>query len=176
VSAELIEGSMEDTLRRFRDHQFDAALAIESLYVSHSMPECIAQLTRVTKPGGLVFVTHRTRYYYILQCLSQRRFDDALLVATESEGRLRKSYHRVYYRWESQAQIRELYADAGLKIVAWHAVGPYSGFEPDAMRAVCDPATLSSRQREQLLTLELHHSDPETLMACRYVLVCARRP
>jgi ubiquinone/menaquinone biosynthesis C-methylase UbiE len=176
LNAELIEGTLEELLAAFPDPCFDAALAIESLYVSRTASESLAQIARILHPQGTAIVTHRTHYYYLLQSLAARRFDDALIVATRDEGRLRKGYHRIFYHWESRAQIDRLYAHCGLDIIDTHPVGPYSGFPPDALHVICDPATLSAGDRERLRELELHHVDRETAMACGYLVVCARKP
>ncbi len=53
-------------------------------------------------------------------------------------------------------------------------IGPYSGCEGDPGAAICDPGGLTPSQRDVLREVE-DSSDPDVLMASRYVLVAARK-
>lgn len=173
VQAELIYGDLAKELARFPRSKFDAALAIESLHNNRRFLDLISRLKLLIRDGGLLFVTHRTRFYYITQCLAKRRFKDALLVATEKEGRLPKGLHRIYYNWQSSAEIDDIYSTLGMRIIKKQPIGPYSGFKPDALDSVCNPGQLSEPQIEMLREIETRF-DFETLMASRYVLVVAQ--
>ena len=132
------------------------------------------ELSRVLRPGGFLFATHRPRFYYLSQALGKGALDDALLIAKQNEGRLLKKIHRIHYNWQSKAEIEELYPQLGLSIRRIYGIGPYSGCEGDPKATTCDPQQLSNEQREKLKQVEVN-ADPETMMASRYVLVIAQK-
>jgi len=168
------DGDLEVVLKRFADHSFDAVMAIESLYTSKDRTPVMRELSRVLRPGGFLFATHRPRFYYLAQALAKGALDDALLITKQNEGRLLKKAHRIHYNWQSKAEIEELYPQLGLTIRQLSGIGPYSGCEGDPKAPICDPQQLSDAQREKLKQVELN-ADPETLMASRYVLVIAQK-
>lgn len=175
LQVEWVEGDLAEVLSSLADESFDAILSIEVLYVNRDLPGLLGQMARVVCRGGLLFATHRTRYYYVAQCLAAGHLEDAYLAATRKDGRLLKGRHRVYYNWQSEAEIDALYRGIGTRIIAKHPIGPYSGFAPDPLGPICDPGRLSDRERELLRKIEMQY-DPDTLMASRYVLVVAQRP
>lgn len=175
VSARIIDSDLADALPRVPKAAFDVVLSLEVLYSAESMEELLGQLGRCLKPGGFLFVSHRTPHYYLLYCLARRRFAEARQVLEASEGYLTKGRHKVYYNWQSTQDLYSLYEGRlGLKIVDLHPIGPYSGFGPDPLAAVCQPAHLSARDRDALRAIE-ERSTPEGLMTARYVLVTARK-
>lgn len=175
VGAELIDGDLIEEIGRFPDASFDAVISIEVLYNVPRVAETLIQLSRLVRKGGLLMIAHRTRFYYILYCLAQKKFEDAYFVATNNEGRLPKGHHRIYYNWQTAAELDELYGSAGMEIVTKHPIGPYSGLVPDPLEPICDPGKLSGRQRELLHKIEAENFDPDTLMASRYLLVVAQK-
>ncbi len=174
VNVEWRAGAFEKELDRIPHGSFDAVMAIEVLYVNREPAAILGRLARRLRSGGLSFVSHRTCFYYITQCLAQGRFEDAFLVTTHPEGRLVKGHHRIYYNWQSWGELEDMYAAAGLKILSKYPIGPLSGFGADPMRAVADPGQLSGKEQDWLRKIELR-ADPEMLMASRYVFVVAQK-
>lgn len=176
VSAVFVDADINEHLQHYSPGEFDAGVAIESLYTNRNYVQCLQDLARIVRSHGLLIVSHRTRFYYVMQCLMSGDLEDASFVARHNEGRLRKGRaHRIYYNWQSAADLDRLYGDLGMDILIKQPIGPYSGFTPDSLARICDPGTLSGRQQEILREIELKHSDPDTLMASRYVLVVARK-
>lgn len=169
------DGDFGVVLSQFDDCSFDAVMCIEALYTSKDRTGVMEQLVRVLRPGGLMFVTHRTRYHYLMQALGKGAIDDALFITQNSEGRLLKKLHRIHYNWQSKAEIESLYQQLGLVIREITGIGPYSGCESDPQATICDPGKLSAAEQSVLRKVELA-ADPETLMASRYVLVSAQKP
>lgn len=174
VEIDTHDGDFAKVLVQFEDESFDAAMSLEALYTTKDRTGVMRELVRVLRPGGLLFVTHRTRFYYLMQALAKGAIDDALLITQASEGRLLKKLHRIYYNWQSKAEIEILYEQLGLTIREMTGIGPYSGCESDPKAAVCDPGELSDSERATLKEVELA-ADPETMMASRYVLVAAQK-
>jgi ubiquinone/menaquinone biosynthesis C-methylase UbiE len=175
VSVQLQQGDIVRSLQRFDNATFDGVMAIESLYVVEQYDQAIAQVVRVVKPGGMVFITHRPRSYYLLQALSHRHFDDAQLVATQTSGWLRKGLHRVFYNWHTREQIVALYQRLGMELLRLVSIGCASGFGPDPLAKVCDTTQITDHERDALRRIEANPDD-DMLMISRYVLAAARKP
>lgn len=169
------DGDLHQVLSGLPSESFDAVMSIEVLYTSKNRQSVMQEMKRVLRPGGLMFVTHRTRFFYLAQALAKGALDDAKLIATHSEGRLLKKLHRIHYNWQSQSQIEETYAELGLSLRHISGIGPYSGCEGDPKATICNPGDLSPQQQESLREVE-NLADPETMMASRYILVAAQKP
>lgn len=174
VRARLIEADLLDALSNMDDASFDVALAIESLYVNEHYDKILEHLARIVRPGGLLFISHRTRFYYLTRALAQGHFDDLRRVARDGSADLRKGMHRVYYHWQTRRQIEATYASLGLTVLKLTGVGLCSGFGDDPLATLCDPGTLDENSRRVLREVET--CDDELLMASRYVLAVARKP
>lgn len=175
LDIDFIEDDITHAVAAFRDSEFDISMSIEALLICKDYSEIISHLHRITRTGGLLFITHRTPFYYIMQALSEGNYDDAILVQNNTEGRLKKGHHRIYYNWQTNAQIDSIYSSNGSTILGKYSIGPYSGFNPDAMKNICDSELITDEQRNKLFELESNQeSAEETLMASRYVLVVAQ--
>jgi 2-polyprenyl-3-methyl-5-hydroxy-6-metoxy-1,4-benzoquinol methylase len=172
--AELIEKNVLDALTQMDDDSFDVALAIESIFVDEQYETILKHMARVVRPGGLLFITHRTRYFYLTQALMNGHFDDLAHITQNNSGKLRKGLHRVYHCWQSRAEMQETYTTLGLNTLSLHAVGLCSGFGGDPLAPLCDPGTLDEQQRQVLRQVE--SCDEELLTAGRYVLAVAQKP
>lgn len=172
--ANLYDGDLVKKLWEFPAAAFDAILAIEVLYNCPQYKAVIARMSELLQPGGYLLISHRTRFYYLVQNLARKQFTDALYVARNKAGRLPKGQHRIYYNWQTSADLDELYGSAGMKILLKYPIGPYSGFAPDPLETVCDPGKLSENERQLLREIEMNY-DRETQMAARYVLVVAQK-
>lgn len=175
VEVEAHDGDLQKVLRSLPSESFDAVMSIEVLYTSKDREGVMQELKRVLRPGGMMFVTHRTRFYYLTQALAKGALDDAKLIAENSEGRLLKKLHRIHYNWQSRSEIEATYENLGLTMQHISGIGPYSGCEGDPKATICNPGELSPQQQESLREVE-NVADPETMMASRYVLVAAQKP
>lgn len=171
---ELIEADLAESLAGLADDSYDAALAIESIFVSEAYDEILSHLVRILRPGGLLFVTHRTRFFYLTQALAKRHFDDLAHIASNDRGRLRKGVHRVYHHWQTRSQIEQGYTSRGMELQSLHAIGLCSGFGGDPLTLVCDPGELDDDQRRVLREVET--CDDDLLMTSRFVFAVTQKP
>ncbi|MEZ6189794.1 MAG: class I SAM-dependent methyltransferase [Phycisphaerales bacterium] len=174
VQAQLIEADLVKALKDFNDKSFDAVTAIESLYVIKEYEEVMDHLVRIVRPGGLLFITHRPRYFYLARALTQGHYDDIPMICRDNDGELRKGMHRTYYHWETRSQIEQTYTSRGLTLLSLHGIGLCSGFESDPLTAVCDPGNLSAERQRVLRQVE--DCDDDLVMAGRYVLAIVKKP
>ena len=117
LEIEFINDDLAQALTRFPNNEFDVSMSIEALYVCKTYKDIIADLHRITRKGGLLFITYRTPFYYTTQALCNGNFDDAIMILKNSEGRLLKGHHRIYYNWQTNAQIDAIYKKNGSTIL-----------------------------------------------------------
>ncbi len=166
VQAAFVRGDLGAVLARDPSRRYDMAVCAEVLYLTPRYRELLAMLAGAVRPGGLVFVSHRSRDYYLLEAL---RADDpaaAAGVLGRGEGAFRDSK---YYNWQTEAQLRSLYASVGL---TWNALYPIDRI---AWLTGLTPGALDAAGRERWLQAELELSESPA-MCTRYVLVVASRP
>jgi len=174
VRAQLIEADLVKALAGLDDASFDAAMAIESIYVNEQYETILDHLARIVRPGGLLFITHKTRFFYLTRAMAMKHYDDLEYVAGHNSGRLRKGMHRTYYNWQTRSQIEATYIARALDLLSLHAIGVCSGFGDDPLASLCDPGTLNEDQQRVLREVET--CDDDLLMTGRYVLAVVRKP
>ena len=120
------------------------------------------------RPGGLLCVSHRPRFYYLLEAARRGDLETAQQVLAGCEGYL-EGPGRGYYNWQTEDELRQLYRDLGLR---WITVYP---IDHVAWLAQVNPSQLSREQQEAWLQLELQSADGAA-MCGRYALVVAAKP
>ncbi len=166
VSARFVKGDVLDVLRRQGSPQYDLVVCAEVLYLSRQYREILEALARAVRPGGLLCVSHRPKFYYLIEALKQYDLATAQQVLSSGEGPFRGSE---YYNWQTEEELRAWYADLGLE---WLAVYPIDRL---AWLTGTDLAQLTEEARAHWIAFEL---DPATqgALCARYVFVIARRP
>jgi 2-polyprenyl-3-methyl-5-hydroxy-6-metoxy-1,4-benzoquinol methylase len=167
VKASFVRGDLIDVLRRRPAGEFDIAVCAEVVYLSPQYRQMLSALARAIRPGGLLFVSHRPRFYYLLEALRQYDIATAAEVCRRSEGAFRESR---YYNWQTEEELRSLYGSAGLQWVALHPIDHL------AWLSGLDLQQLTPEQRDRWLELELRCSSEAVGTCARYVLVVASKP
>lgn len=162
-----VKGSLEKLPRRFPP--FDVVVCTEVLYLLPDLERSLEILRAVAAPGGLLFVSHRTRFHYMAQALARRDFDAAHFVKEHTAGELWGSR----YNWQSEGELRKLYERLGLDVLAAKPVGVFSEGSPEAMGRLVDVSALGEPEREALLSIERDGID-EFASAGRYLLMLGR--
>jgi hypothetical protein len=135
------------------------------LYLCPEYRAILRALAGAVRPGGLLCVSHRPKFYYLLEALRQYDLRIAVEVQRHSEGPFRDA---AYYNWQSEDELRQLYESLGLRGLALYPIDRF------AWLGGVSPASLTQEQRDQLLRLELE--SPNGAECARYVLVIAQRP
>lgn len=165
VDATFVQGKVEEILTAHPDWRFELVVCAEVLYLCREYREILQTLAGAVRPGGLLCVSHRPKFYYLLEALRQYDLKSALEVQSRGEGPFRDA---AYYNWQTEDELRQLYASVG---VQWVASYPIDRF---AWLGGVSPAKLTPEQRDQLLRLELESADGAD--RARYALVIAQRP
>jgi len=166
VTVDWVRGDLLEVLPRWNGRQFDVVMCAEVVYLVRRHEELLRALAAAVRPGGLLMVSHRPRFYYLCEALKVDDLASARYVVQHAEGPFRDS---AYYNWQSEDQLRALYEEIGMEWLGHHPIDRLAwlgGFSPSA---------LSEPQRARWLDMELNEEDGER-MCGRYVLVASQRP
>ncbi len=163
VDVTLVRGDLRQVLAKSRSLQYDLVICAEVLYLSPDYCEMLRALTGAVRPGGLLCVSHRPKFYYLLEALRQYDLSGAQEVLARNEGSFRDS---AYYNWQTEEELRSLYGSLGLRELAMYPIDRW------AWLTGINPGQLSDEQRQTWLQLELN-SDAPGASCARYVLVIA---
>ncbi len=163
VELTLLHGEVTEVLERDPSTRYDVVVCAEVVYLAPNYREMLAALARAVRPGGLLCVSHRPKFYYLYEAFRQYDLRAAAEVMRSSEGPFRDGG---YFNWQTEEELRALYESLGLR---WLGMYPIDRL---AWLTGVRPAQLTDEQREQWL--ELERQVPRGTETCgRYVLVIA---
>ncbi|MBI3011908.1 MAG: methyltransferase domain-containing protein, partial [Candidatus Omnitrophica bacterium] len=110
VGATFVRGDVMEVLRRDPDRLFDIVVCAEVLYLSPRYREMLQALAGAVRPGGLLCVSHRPKFYYLLEAFRQYDLAAVDAVLQRNEGPFRDS---AYYNWQTEEELRALYGSLG---------------------------------------------------------------
>ena len=168
VEASFIQGDILDVLQQDVWRRYDMVVCAEVLYLVERYHAMLAALAEAVKPGGLLCVSHRPKFYYLLEALRQYDLVTAAQILDRSEGRL-ELRDRGYFNWQTEEELRTLYQSLGLRWVAMHVVDRLSWLSGVKLEQLTD------LQRQQWFELELRLSDEAGAWG-RYLFVVAAAP
>ena len=170
ADAELLQGDLVEVLQRRPERQYDVVICAEVLYLWPGYRAMLETLAGAVRPGGLLCVSHRPRFYYLLEALRHRDLATARRVLSSSGGQFEGPFpEKGYYNWQDEPALRALYGALGLRCRALYPIDRY------AWLAGVSPSQLDPAAQEAWLQLELEGQEPSA--ACgRYVLVIAEKP
>jgi ubiquinone/menaquinone biosynthesis C-methylase UbiE len=167
VRATFVRGDFVEALRRRPERRFDLAVCAEVAYLSPQYRQMLVALAEALRPGGLLFVSHRPKFYYLIEAIRQYDTSTAAEVLRRGEGPFRESQ---YYNWQSEEELRALYGSLGLRWVALHPIDQL------AWLSRIDLKQLTPEQHAQWLELELRGAPDLAATCSRFVLVVAEKP
>ena len=162
-------GDLLDELPNYADGSFDCVLCIEALYVDQRYKKIIKELLRVCKPNGLVFITFRTKYFYIAHFLKQRKLKEALTVLGGKEA----FFDGNFFNWQTVSEMKDLMQNSGVKDIEFKSIGTFSGIDGDPA-IVLRPCELSKNEMEMLYEIESHQLE-DCIGKGRYVLAYGKK-
>jgi SAM-dependent methyltransferase len=115
VQAEFFRGDVVRVLQRHPDRRFDLVICAEVVYLARDPQALLRALASAVRPGGLLCVSHRPKFFYLFEALRQYDLKTAREVLRRDEGPFRDA---AYYNWQTDEQLRALYQRLGLQVVA----------------------------------------------------------
>ena len=166
VNARFARGDLLKVLQAHPDWQYDVVVCAEVIYLSPHYREILRVLANAVRPGGLLCVSHRPKFYYLWEALKRYDLTTAAQVLSRSEGAFRDS---AYYNWQTSDELHALYRELGLRWIASYPIDRL------AWLGGRDPSQMTGPQRHRLRTMELQLSG-DGASDGRYILVVASRP
>ncbi len=166
VDAAWLKGDLVDVLAGAAPEQYDLVICAEVVYLSPQYREMLRVLARAARPGGLLCVSHRPLWYYLIEALRAQDREAAADVLRRREGPFRETR---YVNWQTEEELRSLYASLG---VAWLGCYPIDRL---AWLTQTDLSQLSAAERAAWLEQELTLA-AEAATCARYALVVAQKP
>lgn len=166
VDATFVQGDLVQVLRRHPGWRYDIIVCAEVLYLSPTYREMLGALAGALRPGGILYASHRPKFYYLVEAIRQYDMETARFVLDHSEGPFRDAR---YYNWHTLEELQALYQSLGLR---WMGVWPIDRF---AWLCGMSPSRLTEQQQHDLSTIETSDAAGDGLCG-RYALVACQKP
>jgi SAM-dependent methyltransferase len=167
------QGDALEHARGIKGASLDVGLLIEVTFFLPTYREVIAEMARVLRPGGVLFVSFRSQYYNLLQMTWSWRWEGAEMALSRREGDLWGP--PVWYTWQTPEDIRSLFQGLGLRVLSMRGIGVCSGLKEDPHGTIIRPSQLSPEEQDRLMAIECAAAD--MYAACgRYILATVERP
>jgi SAM-dependent methyltransferase len=137
------------------DREYDCIICLEVLYMSKDPWKIIRFFLKHLKRDGLLIVSLRTRYYYQLQSVHNKRLNDAVFDPANDGGVV----NGLYFNWITKEKWIETCDSLCLNPRCIYGIGIFSGIPGDPFAEICIPSELSDRDREELKKIELSHAE-----------------
>lgn len=161
---------VKDISEPFSDYEsekYDCILCTEVLYMIKNYDIVLAELYRMVKKDGVIFIAFRDKYFYILHTIKNRRFEDAKVVLYNQNDTAGG-----FLNWHTREEILEIVSHFKLKNIEFHGIGICSGIKGDPLSSIVEPQYLTPDEQQILFEIEMTLST-EYSNAGRYVLMSA---
>lgn len=160
-------------LKTQKSNFYDGVFLIEVIFFFPDYQRALEEIYRVLKPGGILFVSFRSRYFSALHALQRNCWADIDTILEKRSGRLAGS--DVCFTWQRSNEIPEILSATGeFEILTMAGIGCCSGIPGDPHEFICQPSLSDKEERQKLMKLELAvaESVPD---AGRYILCVAKK-
>jgi SAM-dependent methyltransferase len=153
----LICSDLREFLQSQADRSVDLALMTEVTFFYPEWGAAVDELARVLRPGGLAFISFRSRYFYGLMLALNRGLDEVERLLARSDGDLRIfGTSDLTMTWQSSSEIRSRFGpESGWILHDLVAIGACSGIVGDPHGEIVRPEFLSQREMGLLNDLEV---------------------
>jgi SAM-dependent methyltransferase len=151
VRVEWVEGDLSSMKPVLPDALFDCIVCTEVLYMVEDPDAFLRELLGWLREGGILLLSLRTRFYYILTGIQRRDWGMASLVARGFSGTL----DGLPFHWHTRASVKDMFSHLGLRPIHCKGIGIFSGIPGDPLGSICIPSTLDPKEREALIDVEL---------------------
>ena len=135
--------------------KYDCIICLEVLYMSKDPLKILKSFLNLLKKDGLLIVSLRTRYYYQLQAIFDKRMDYPVFDVTRDGG----FANGLYFNWITRHKWFEVCDSLGLNPKFCYGIGIFSGIYGDPLANICIPSNLSDCDRQNLKKNELSYAE-----------------
>lgn len=139
----------------------------EVIFYAQEYLSLIEESFRILKPGGLAFISFRSRYFNLAHVLKNKAFHKIRQVLESNQGEL--FGEGLTFSWHDQSESSQILSQYGFEEMDTLGIGIFSGIPGDPMSDWCSPSSLDSDQRETLFELE-KKTAREYANTARYIL------
>jgi 2-polyprenyl-3-methyl-5-hydroxy-6-metoxy-1,4-benzoquinol methylase len=161
-----------DYLCRTERGSFDLIIATEITFFMPRYRQMLSAVAHALAPGGFLFISFRSQYYYLLSSIGSRDWVSARLVRDQREGNWSGS--STWFSWHTVDDARKLLHEAGLGVEWVAGIGIASGIEGDPLAVLAQPSSLTQRDRAELMELEISLA-PSYPEVGRYLIAVATK-
>ncbi|MGA2935100.1 MAG: methyltransferase domain-containing protein [Methanomicrobiales archaeon] len=151
VRVEWIPDDLSSLKVQLPDTLFDCIICTELLYMVEDPEAFIKELLGWLQEGGLLLLSLRTRFYYLLTSIKRGDWDMASLVARGFSGTM----DGLLFHWHTKASIGDMLSHLGLQPIRYRGIGILSGIPGDPLGSICMPSPLDPEERKALMDIEL---------------------
>jgi hypothetical protein len=110
-------------------------------------------VVRKLAPGGLLIISVRSDYYYILSLISQGLLRNTRIIEDSSSGEIYGS--GVRFNWSNSKEIISgSFSKLDLRLNRMTGVGVFSGIQGDPLSGIIKPSQLTVNEQDMLTALE----------------------
>jgi len=150
----------------------DVIFLNEVIFYARDYLSLIEESFRILKPGGLAFISFRSRYFNLAHIVKNKAFHKIRQVLESNQGEL--FGEGLTFSWHDQSESTQTLSEYGFKVMDTLGIGIFSGLPGDPMADWCSPSSLESDQREKLFELETSVAR-EYANSARYILSIATK-
>ncbi|MFA4850350.1 MAG: class I SAM-dependent methyltransferase [Methanoregula sp.] len=168
LEVEYIVSDLNNLDSEIKNRKFDCIICLEVLYMARDPWKIIRSFLNHLKKGGLLIVSLRTRYYYQLLAVSNKRMNDPVFDATKDGGIV----NGLYFNWGTRKKWIAVCDSLGLDPKFCYGIGIFSGIPGDPFANICIPSNLSNSNRQNLKKIEISNAE-ENADYGRYIYLSA---
>ncbi|EFA74423.1 Probable methyltransferase [Raphidiopsis brookii D9] len=166
--------SISECLKSLKAGTCDIVFMTEVTFFYPKWKLDLPKIVEVLKPGGVVVMSFKTKYFYALTIARHRFWDNVDMLITQTQGRIGVG-SPVEFTWQTSTEIREILSKFGLVLLDLVGIGVLSGMKGhDPHDGIVQPSLLDDSEREALMKLELNLAS-EVPDGGRYILAVARK-
>ena len=150
----------------------DVIFLNEVIFYARDYLSLIEESFRILKPGGLAFISFRSRYFNLAHVVKNKAFHKIRQVLESNQGEL--FGEGLTFSWHDQSESTQTLSECGFEVMDNLGIGIFSGLPGDPMADWCSPSSLESDQREKLFELETSVAR-EYANSARYILSIATK-
>jgi 2-polyprenyl-3-methyl-5-hydroxy-6-metoxy-1,4-benzoquinol methylase len=152
VEVNYLAKDLSEYLRERKENTYDCVICTEVVLMLKDYNSAIAKLVRVLKPGGILFLSVRTRLYSVLYQLINKNMDQAVFASANMDG----NSINWFTNWFTSEELTNKLNSLGIKDLKCYGIGVVSGIENDPQALFVRPSALNKKELENLYEIEMN--------------------